>query len=315
MNLGFSRGVSRLGWSIADIPDQSGRIAVVTGPGGLGFETALGLACARARVILAGRNPDKGAAALTAIRAQVRGADVSFAHLDLASLASVESCAASLLKDLPRLDLLINNAGVMAPPTRQETADGFELQFGVNYLGHFALTARLLPLLRLGDRPRVVSLSSVAHRMGAIRFPDLQWRHGYSAWGAYGQSKLAMLMFALELQRRSDRAGWGLASLAAHPGFARTELIANGPGPRGAMAALNHLVQPVVSQSAAQGALPTLFAATAEEAAGGDYYGPDGFLELQGSPAPAKIMPKAQRRDDAARLWQDSERLTSLAFV
>jgi NAD(P)-dependent dehydrogenase (short-subunit alcohol dehydrogenase family) len=304
-----------LGWSIADIPDQSGRIAVVTGPGGLGFETALGLASARARVILAGRNPEKGAAALAAIRARVRGADVSFASLDLASLASVAAFATGLLKDLPRLDLLINNAGVMAPPTRQETADGFELQFGVNYLGHFALTARLLPLLRRGDRPRVVSLSSVAHRMGAIRFPDLQWRHGYSAWGAYSQSKLAMLMFALELQRRSDRAGWGLASLAAHPGFARTELIANGPAPKGAMAVANRVVQPLVSQSAAQGALPTLFAATAMEAVAGGYYGPDGFLELQGAPAAAKIMPKAQRRDDAARLWQDSERLTSLAFV
>jgi NAD(P)-dependent dehydrogenase (short-subunit alcohol dehydrogenase family) len=304
-----------LGWSIADIPDQSGRIAVVTGPGGLGFETALGLAGARARVILAGRNPAKGSAAVASIRTQVPGADVEFVPLDLASLASVESCAASLLKDLPRIDLLINNAGVMAPPTRQETADGFELQFGVNYLGHFALTARLLPLLRRGDRPRVVSLSSVAHRMGAIRFPDLQWRYGYSAWGAYGQSKLAMLMFALELQRRSDRAGWGLTSLAAHPGFARTELIANGPGPQGAMAVANRLFQPLVSQSAAQGALPTLFAATAIEAVAGGYYGPDGILELKGSPAPAKIMPKALRRDDAARLWQDSERLTSQAFV
>ncbi len=297
-----------MGWSIADIPDQSGRIAVVTGPGGLGFETALGLVGARARVVLAGRNPEKGAAAVAAIRTQVRGADVAFVQLDLASLESVEACAASLLKDLPRLDLLINNAGVMAPPTRQETADGFELQFGVNYLGHFAL-------LRQGDGPRVVSLSSVAHRMGTIRFPDLHWRYGYSAWGAYGQSKLAMLMFALELQRRSDAAAWGLLSLAAHPGFARTELIANGPGPVGAMAVANRLFQPLVSQSASQGALPTLFAATAIDASAGGYYGPDGFLELKGSPAPAKIMPKAQRRADAARLWQESERLTSQAFV
>ncbi len=304
-----------MGWSVADIPDQSGRIAVVTGPGGLGFETALGLAGARARVILAGRNPDKGAAALASIRAEIRGADVAFVQLDLASLASVQTCAVGLLAELPRLDLLINNAGVMAPPTRQETTDGFELQFGVNYLGHFALTARLLPLLRLGHSPRVVSLSSIAHKMGAIRFQDLQWRRSYSAWGAYSQSKLAMLMFALELQRRSDAAGWGVTSLAAHPGFARTELIANGPGARGAMAALSGLFQPLVSQSAAQGALPTLFAATAEDAVGGGYYGPDGILELRGSPAPAKIMPKAQARDNAARLWQDSERLTTLAFV
>jgi NAD(P)-dependent dehydrogenase (short-subunit alcohol dehydrogenase family) len=304
-----------LGWSIADIPDQSGRIAVITGPGGLGFETALGLAGAGARVILLGRNPDKGAAAVASIKAQALGADVAFTPLDLASLDSVEACAAGPLKDLPRLDLLINNAGVMAPPTRQETADGFELQFGVNYLGHFALMARLLPLLRQGDHPRVVSLSSIAHRTGAIRFQDLQWRRSYSAWGAYGQSKLAMLMFALELQRRSDAAGWGLTSLAAHPGFARTELIANGPAPNGAMAVLSGLLQPLVSQSAAQGALPTLFAATAMEAVAGGYYGPDGAFELKGSPAPAKIMPKAQRRDDAARLWRESERLTSQTFV
>jgi len=297
------------------MPDQSGRIAVVTGPGGLGFETALGLAGAGARVILAGRNPDKGAAALAAIKAQAPGADVAFTHLDLASLASVEVCAATLLKDLPRLDLLINNAGVMAPATRRETADGFELQFGVNYLSHFALTARLLPLLRQGDRPRVVNLSSTAHWIGAIRFADLQWRGSYSAWGAYGQSKLAMLIFALELQRRSDLAGWGLTSLAAHPGLAHTELVANGPAPEGAMAAVSRLLLPLMSQSAARGALPTLFAATAAEAIGGGYYGPDGFLEQQGSPAPAKIMLKAQRRDTAAQLWQVSEHLTSLAFV
>ncbi len=304
-----------MGWSVADIPDQSGRIAVVTGPGGLGFETALALAGAGARVILAGRNPNKGAAAVASIKGRALNADVAFALLDLASLASVEACAASLLADLPRVDILINNAGVMAPSTRQETVDGFELQFGVNYLGHFALTGRLLPLLREGRHPRVVSLSSIAHRMGTIRFQDLQWRRSYSAWGAYGQSKLAMLMFALELQRRSDAAGWRLTSLAAHPGFARTELIANGPGARGAMAGLSNLFQPLVSQSAAQGALPALFAATAPEATGGAYYGPDGVLELTGSPGPAKIMAKARRPDDGARLWRESERLTSQVFA
>ena len=304
-----------MGWSIADIPDQAGRIALVTGPGGLGFETALGLAEAGARVILAGRNPDKGAAAVAAIRTEAPGADVSFVPLDLANLGSVDACVAKLLQDLPRLDLLINNAGVMAPPKRQQTVDGFELQFGVNYLGHFALTAGLLPLLRKGDRPRVISLSSIAHRMGAIRFQDLQWRKSYSAWGAYGQSKLAMLMFALELQRRSDEAGWGVSSLAAHPGFARTELIANGPGDGGAMAGLSRLFMPLISQSAADGALPTLFAATSKQATPGGYYGPDGLLELTGSPAPAKIMSQALRRDDAARLWQESARLTSKTFV
>ncbi len=303
-----------MGWSVADIPDQSGRIAVVTGPGGLGFETALGLAVAGARVILAGRNPAKAAAAVAAIKLRAPGADVAFTALDLASLASVNACAEGLLNGLPRLDLLVNNAGVMAPPKRRETLDGFELQLGVNYLGHFALTARLSPLLRRAVQPRVVSLSSIAHRTGAIRFPDLQWREGYSAWRAYSQSKLAMLMFALELQRRSEAAGWGLKSLAAHPGFARTELIANGPGAHGLMGGFSRLAMPLVSQSAAEGALPTLYAATAERAAAGGYYGPDGVLELKGSPGPAKIMPQALRRDDAARLWQESARLTSQSF-
>ena len=201
----------------------------------------------------------------------------------------------------------------MAPPTRRTTADGFELQFGTNYLGHFALTARLLPLLRKSLRPRVINLSSGAHRMGAsIHFDDLHWERAYKAWPAYAQSKLAMLMFALELQRKCDANGWGLMSNAAHPGFARTELIANGPGSDALLSKISGVLRPFMSQSAAAGALPTLFAATSPEAEGGAYYGPDGFYEMKGAPAPAYIAPPAKDEQVARRLWEVSEHLTGV---
>ena len=221
------------GWSAADIPPQIGRTVVITGAtGGLGYETALALAGAGATVVLTGRNDIKGRNALERIRAEYPKADVSHETLDLASLASVADFAGRFAISRPSLDLLINNAGVMALPKRRATLDGFEMQFGTNYLGHYALTARLLPQLRRGFKPRVVNLSSLAHRSGAIDFGDLQSERSYRPWRAYGQSKLAMLMFALELQRRSNAAGWGLMSNAAHPGFARTDLIPNGPGTR-----------------------------------------------------------------------------------
>jgi NAD(P)-dependent dehydrogenase (short-subunit alcohol dehydrogenase family) len=212
------------------------------------------------------------------------------------------------------LDLLINNAGVMALPKRQTTADGFEMQFGTNYLGHYALTAHLLPLLRRGNQPRVVNLSSLAHRSGAIDFDDLQGAKSYNPFKAYCQSKLAMLMFALELQRRSNAAGWGLLSNAAHPGYALTDLIANGPGTRGLLGQLGKILQPFASQSAAEGALPTLFAATSPEARPGGYYGPNWFYELKGPPEPAKIMPQAKDAAAAARLWDTSAVLTCVSF-
>jgi NAD(P)-dependent dehydrogenase (short-subunit alcohol dehydrogenase family) len=302
------------GWTVADIPPQQGRSAIVTGTGGLGYETALALARAGAEVILAGRNARKGAASVAHIKTAVPEAHIVFEPLDLASLASVKAFSERMLAGRQGLDLLINNAGVMAVATRQTTLDGFELQFGINYLGHFALTARLLPLLRNGRAPRVVALSSIAHRRGAIHFDDLQWERAYKPWPAYAQSKLAMLMFALELQRHSDAAGWGLLSNAAHPGYARTELIPNGPGTGGLFMRLNLLFQPLVSQSAAAGALPTLFAATVPEAAGGAYYGPDWFYELKGSPKRAKIMPQARDTQAAARLWEVSERLTGVSM-
>ena len=210
------------------------------------------------------------------------------------------------------LDLLINNAGVMALPRRQTTADGFEMQFGTNHLGHFALTARLLPLLRRASRPRVVSLSSLAHRTGRIDFDDLQGARVYSPWKAYGQSKLATLMFALELQRRSDAAGWNLISNAAHPGFARTNLFTSGPG--GLVSLASGFAAPLFGHSAADGARPILFAATSPEAKPGGYYGPGGFGELRGRPAAALIMPQARDATAAARLWDVSGKLTSASF-
>jgi NAD(P)-dependent dehydrogenase (short-subunit alcohol dehydrogenase family) len=209
---------------------------------------------------------------------------------------------------------LINNAGEMALPKRQATADGSEMQFGTNYLGHYALTAHLLALLRRGDQPRVVNVSSLTHRWGAINFDDLQSQRSYAPAKAYSQSKLAMLMFALELQRRSDAAGWGLMSNAAHPGYARTDLIANGPGARGLLWQINKLLRPYISQSAAEGALPTLFAATSPEAKAAGYYGPNGFYELKGLPVPTKIMPQAEDAAAAARLWDVSAALTGVSF-
>jgi NAD(P)-dependent dehydrogenase (short-subunit alcohol dehydrogenase family) len=302
------------GWTVSDIPSQAGRSAVVTGPGGLGYETALGLARGGAEVVLAGRSPERGEAAVKQIKAAIPGADIRFAPLDLASLASVEAFAERLSAERKSLDLLINNAGVMAPPRRQITRDGFELQFGTNYLGHFALTARLAPLLRQGRDARVVNLASLAHRGGKIHFDDLQWERRYQPWPAYQQSKLAMLMFALELQRRSDAGRWGLKSIAAHPGFARTELIAKGPGETSPFARAASLITPLFSQNAAEGALPTLYAATAPNAAQGGYYGPSGFYEMKGPPKPAQIMPQAKDPAAAARLWEESERLTGVLF-
>lgn len=303
------------GWTRADIPPQQGRTAVITGAtGGLGYETALALAGAGATVVLTGRNEAKGRRAIEEIRNQFPTAGITYQDLDLAKLASVAGFVERFASAHNSLDLLINNAGVMALRKRQETADGFEMQLGVNYLGHYALTARLLPLLRRGAHPRVVNLSSLAHRSGAINFADLQGARSYSPWRAYCQSKLAMLMFAIELQRRSDAAGWGLMSNAAHPGYARTDLIPNGPGTKRFLWQINKVLQPYISHSAADGALPTLFAATSPQAEPGGYYGPDWFYELKGPPVPAKIMPQAKDKAVAARLWEVSASLTGVSF-
>lgn len=306
-------------WTAADMPSQQGRLAIVTGasPGGLGYETALALCGAGAGMVLATRNPDRGEAARRGILARYPGADVQVAALDLARLSSVAGFAAHVAARHDRVDLLVNNAGVMALPQRRNTADGFEMQLGSNYLGHFALTGHLLPLLRAAQAPRVVNLASLAHRQGRIDFDDLQTERPYRAWKAYGQSKLAMLMFALELQRRSETQGWGLLANAAHPGYARTELIANGPASDGRSRLLSLLgaaMRPWLSHSAAAGALPTLYAATSPDAQGGAYYGPDGFHELKGAPAPAFVARQAHDRAAAARLWEVSCELTGVRF-
>lgn len=302
-------------FSIADIPDQSGKLAVITGAtGGLGYETALALAGARATVVLTGRNANKGADALARIRNIHPKADISFEHLDLTQLSSVAAFADSFAGRYRALDLLVNNAGVMALPQRQTTPDGFETQFETNYLSHFALTARLLPLLAAAPAPRTVQLSSGLAHMGKFHFDDLQLARGYTPNKAYAQSKLAMLVFALELQRRSDRAGWGLMSTAAHPGFARTDLIANGPGQGGIGGLLNNTLGAVMSQSAAAGALPTLYAATSPKAKPGGYYGPDGLFEMTGSPKDAGLPRQAKDTAAASRLWTISEELTGLRF-
>ncbi|WP_295957825.1 SDR family oxidoreductase [Rhodoferax sp.] len=301
-------------WSLQNIPPQNDKRVVVTGVGGLGFEAALALAGAGAEVILAGRNPQKGTDAVRHLVRMLPQARVRFELLDLASLASVYSFADRLVAEAQPIAILVNNAGVMMPPQRQATVDGFELQFGTNYLGHFALTARLLPLLCQGQA-RVVNLSSIAHRGAAIQFDDLQWERRYKPWAAYGQSKLAMLMFSCELQRRSQQEGWGLSSYAAHPGFARTELIANGPKLGPLLAQINQWIQPFVSHSAAQGALPTLFAAVDPQAQAGAYYGPDGWFELKGPPHLAKVAAPARDADAAARLWTVSEQLTGTHWL
>jgi len=302
-------------WTLADIPPQNGRRAVVTGTGGLGYETALALVAAGASVVLAGRSETKGRGSVVRILNLHSHASIAFERLDLANLASIADFAGRMEAARTPIDLLVNNAGVMAPPRRQTTTDGFELQFGTNHLGHFALTGRLLPLLRAGRSPRVTTVSSGAHHTGQIHFDDLQWKQRYQPWPAYAQSKLANLLFASELQRRSDAAGWGLLSDAAHPGYARTELIANGPGRDSLMSRLGGvLIAPWASQTAADGALPQLFAATSPDARRGGYYGPSRRFELVGPPAPARLSQAAQDQAAARRLWEVSQALTGVTF-
>ena len=301
-------------WTAADIPSQHGRTAIATGTGGLGYEDALALARAGSDVVLAGRNPRKGLKTVSQIRRQVPSAKSRFEQLDLADLDSVSVFAQRMRSQQDSLDLLINNAGVMVPPRREMTRDGFELQLGTNYLGHFALTAQLMPLLRKGVKPRVISLSSIAARTGVIDFDDLNAERSYQPMPVYSQSKLACLMFALELQRRSHAGGWGITSIAAHPGIARTDLLHNGPG-RWSAHGLTRSMLAFLFQPAAQGALPALFAATSLEAQGGAYYGPDRLSEARGYPALAKVPPQALDEAAAARLWEMSEALTCVQFA
>jgi len=299
-------------WTAADIPSQKGRLAVVTGANsGIGLSAARELARAGATVILACRDTEKGAAAASDIAAGAPRADVTVAALDLASLASVRGFADSFNSEHDSLDLLINNAGVMAPP-RRTTADGFELQFGTNHLGHFALTAMLIDKMQGREDARVVTVSSGAHRFGKMSFDDLQGERHYRRWGAYGQSKLSNLLFMFELDRRLRASGSTVRSVAAHPGYAATHLqSAAVPQPDRFLMAL---ANPIFAQSADMGALPTLYAATHPGLEGGAYIGPGGFAEQRGYPARVEARPSAHSKEDAARLWQVSEELTGAKF-
>jgi NAD(P)-dependent dehydrogenase (short-subunit alcohol dehydrogenase family) len=299
-------------WTAADIPDQKGRVVVVTGANsGLGMATARELARAGAQVVMACRNMDKGREAVSRITADVPDALLNLEALDLADLASVRDFAQRFSSEHERLDLLINNAGIMAPPRRM-TKDGFESQFGTNHLGHFALTGLLMGRLLAASEPRVVTVSSQAHRTGRINFSDLQGERRYIRWLAYGQAKLANLMFCFELQRRATEAGAALKSMAAHPGYARTNLQFAAPPvyERVAMAVTNLLV----AQSADQGALPSLYAATEEDLPGGSFIGPDGPMQGRGHPHVVTAAGKAY--DEAAwlRLWEVSEKLTGVHY-
>jgi NAD(P)-dependent dehydrogenase (short-subunit alcohol dehydrogenase family) len=298
-------------WTAEDIPDQHGRIAVVTGGNsGLGRIVARELARRGARVFIASRDNAKSAEAARAIRAALPTSTVEAAQLDLADLHSVRTFADGIRAGNGHIDLLINNAGVMAAPYRR-TADGFELQLGTNHLGHFALTGLLLPLL---SRPnaRVVTVSSNNHKGGRMRFDDLQGEHHYSRWGAYAQSKLANLLFAFELDRRLRTAGRPLISVAAHPGYSATNLQLSGPPlyERLGMRLSNRLF----AQSAEMGALPLLYAATAPGLAGGSYVGPDGREEMRGHPVLVQASGRAHDKEAARRLWDISEQLTGVKY-
>ncbi|MEI6735057.1 MAG: oxidoreductase [Comamonadaceae bacterium] len=295
-------------WNIDAASNQKGRIAIVTGANiGLGYDTALALAGKGCRVVLACRNTDKAKAAREQILARYATAHVECQTLDLSSLKSVHSFATVFAKSHKKLDLLINNAGIMMPPYSL-SEDGFESQLAANYLGHFALTGLLLPLLGKTPGSRVISLSSLAHTWGAIRFDDLNFKKGYNKRAGYGQSKLACLMFAYELDRRLRKAGLKTLSVAAHPGVAATNLAQHFPR-------LLTVFFPLLGQSAADGALPTLYAALGDDVNGGDYCGPRSMRQMRG--APVKVSSNRVSKDQAAaaRLWRVSEELTGVSFL
>jgi NAD(P)-dependent dehydrogenase (short-subunit alcohol dehydrogenase family) len=305
------------GWTPDNIPDLSGKTILVTGGNsGIGYEAARVFARKGAHVVLACRDVQKAHAARDAITSEGPQASVEAMEIDLASLASVRAFAQAYRSRHQRLDVLCNNAGVMALPYRK-TADGFEMQFGTNHLGHFALTGLLLDLILQTPAARVVTVSSGAHRMGRIRFADLQWGRRYRKWAAYGQSKLANLLFAYELQRRLDGAKATAISVACHPGYAATNLQLAGPRMAGSsvMEALLQFLNRLVAQNAEMGALPTLYAATAPDVRGGDYFGPDGLGEMRGYPTKVRSSARSRDREAAGKLWEISEKLTGVRYV
>jgi NAD(P)-dependent dehydrogenase (short-subunit alcohol dehydrogenase family) len=304
-------------WTVADIPDQSGKTVLVTGANsGLGLQTTEALAGAGATVLMACRNAEKAAAAKAEILAVHPDAKLEIVELDLSDLSSVETAAAEVSARAGALDVLINNAGVMVPP-EMATKDGFELQFGTNHLGHFALTGRLLEKLLEAEAPRVVNVSSGAHRVGKMDFGDLNWETGYKRWPAYGRSKLANLLFTLELARRAEATGTNLIAAASHPGYAATNLQTAGVD----LGAAGTILKPFMkvgnvlfAQSDAMGALPSLYAATAPDVEGDDFFGPDGLAEQRGHPTRVGRTGRAANGEDAKRLWDISEELTGVTF-
>jgi NAD(P)-dependent dehydrogenase (short-subunit alcohol dehydrogenase family) len=299
------------GWTASDIPDQTGRTVVITGANtGLGFEAATALALRGAHVVLAVRNLDKGTAACADIVAKNPRADLALQQLDLASLSSIRSAADELRSAYSSIDVLINNAAVLWTP-KSTTADGFELQFGTNHLGHFALTGQLLDRLLTVPNSRVVTMSSLDHLFGKIEFDDLQGERQYSRSGAYRHAKLANLMFSHELQRRLSAAQAATIAVAAHPGMSSSDLIKNAPqGVRQVLMA----IRPLFNQSAAMGALPVLRAATDPGVVGGQYYGPRRLFETRGEPELARSSARSRDESVQRRLWSISEELTHVAY-
>ncbi len=303
-------------WTESSIPDLSGKVTLVTGANsGIGFEAARALAQHGADVVLACRNEEKAADALDRISATEPAGTAETLDLDLSDLDSVEAASTAFAANQTRLDMLVNNAGLMFPPL-QRTAQGFEMQLGVNHLGHFALTGHLMATLLKTSGSRIVNVSSFGHRPGRMNFDDLNAEHGYSPYRAYFQSKLANLLFTNELQRRLTADGASTIAVAAHPGASDTNLGHESPG--GVAGALMNAARPVtdlMTQSAAMGALPTLRAATDPDANGGDYYGPPGRLELRGHPVKVGMSGQARSTEDAQRLWSESEDLTGVSYL
>lgn len=295
---------------------QTGKTMLVTGANsGIGYQAALELARHGAHVLLGVRNLAKGQDALGRLLREVPDARAEVVELDVASLHSVRSFAESFLRSDAALDVLINNAGVMALPTRELTADGFERQFATNHLGHFALTGLLLPALSRAAAPRVVTVSSLAHRNGKMAAENLQSERDYKPWDAYNNSKLANLLFANELDRRARAAGLPLLSVAVHPGISKTSIFANGPGTGDLKSKIVNLLAPVMMQDDAAGALPTVYAATDLNVRGGEYIGPDGFGEFKGYPKVVQQRPQALDATSAKALWQASEQLTGVSYL
>ena len=302
-------------WTAANMPPQTGRRAIVTGAtSGIGYEAALALAGAGAQVVLAARDEAKAQRAIASIRQAHPAATLEVRQLDIASLASVHAFGSQWRDEERSIDILLLNAGIASVPQREETKDGFERQLATNYLGHFALAGLLLPSVRSSSASRVVQVASLAHRRARLRFDDLQLGRSYSAQGAYNQSKLAMLMFGLELDRRLRAAGLPVLSIPVHPGVAKTDIIRRGDraGPVARFA--GKLIFTLLGQPAAQGALPLLFASTSPDARGGAYYGPDGVWEARGYPTAANIAPQALDQAAAKRLWSVSEELTGVTY-